>query len=661
MLKVIIWKIIDSIFSNSVLFSALLLLCIYQTSGLDFFLIDFCSAILLAGLVMLLTNRINFSLGFTLLLGYIILTFHQAKMKFWGSGFEVGDFRLIFPMVSHSGGIFSEYYSLIVPRILQIVGLTGGLFLIFVRSSKIVEIRNKFFFITIRLAMIVVGLMLIYAMKYSLSQSNSRLNTYLNTKYLPKLQQIKESSTTYGYDGLNQNVGIYASMVFGVRFSNAEAIIEPFRFIKTNEIISKAVKYNKYDFNKDLSDNRDLPDIISVLHESTFNPIDLNLPELFNLNHLKFLSKDEYTVLLGNTKVAIFGGNSQESEYASVSGLNTETFLWQGKAPNLFLTQGLKSSLVTECKKLGYKVVLLYPVDKEFTNAYEAAKSLGVDEVYDIKDFPQFLSKTELQELWPVVSDETMTKIASVILESHDFDKNPIEYSKNSECSVNKPHFSIEEKDLKIGNNIHKLEANKEEQEKLSSNYQKQIAPRKPIFILMSTMSNHGKHAKKYADRFNLSAKFGKKISSKLNDYLDRIIKTDEAFTKFSQFLMSKKHPTLLVQFGDHKPNFEGHMQPLLNLLSSSEDKKYQTFFNIRANFPVNKMPKFNTLDISFIPSVILDLIGIKKNDFFKASSYIRDLCNGNLKKCKLDSKNHSLILEYEKLSIQQIFNDFEI
>lgn len=650
MLKIIFFKIIDFLSSNTLLFISLLIFNVYYTQGLDFFLIDMCIALLVLIFLILFTNRINFSLLLVLLSGIFISSLHSVKMQFWGKGFEISDLRYFKSLIQFSEGLFSSYSSILMPFILQFIIVLIFSVIVFFRSKTLISIKNNIVYYIVRFLIIALNLLLSYAFTGSMTNHNSRFNNYLDAKYSQKLNSAILNSTTYGYDGINNNMGIFASSLFSLRFDNI-ANLYKLNNISSEKILQIVKNKNKQSTYANLGLNK-LPDIISVLHESTFDVSDFLQSSVFhskvletkaNAIKVNFLKQDEFTVAHGNAFVKIFGGNSQVTEFQVISGLDVNLFAWQGQCPNIFLAPKVKTTLAKTLKNLGYKTILLYPTVKKFTNADEAFIAAGVDQVYDIKDFPELLTEEERKSNWPIISDEKICQMAKIILET-------------------------------------KVDTSETAQ---------------PIILFVATMSNHGMHANVYEDKLGFLNIFGKNISIKLNDYIDRLKKTDIAFTEFSNYLMQRRNPTMLVQFGDHKPSFEGEMIKLIDtiegnsiiinntiinspsnqflienkikkkiLKTESNNHKYKTFYNIRTNFKVHDMKRYTELDIEFLPALVLDLIGINyTNEFFIANSHIRELCNGSMKFCKYDpnstkesvKKLHTLINSYKKLAVEQI------
>jgi len=176
--------------------------------------------------------------------------------------------------------------------------------------------------------------------------------------------------------------------------------------------------------------------------------------------------------------------------------------------------------------------------------------------------------------------------------------------------------------------------------------------PEEPKYIFASTMLNHGPHSSFCPDDIGCSRVMNDKLCSKLNDYVSRLTKTSEDQTNLIDKLMKRKKKTIVVNFGDHLPSFEG----LSTQLRFARDIKdyYKTFYNVNANFDISDKTNYTSLDITFIPSLILDMAGLNHNEFYKASSLIRKNCNGQINTCANKNKNIDNMLESYKTLISK-------
>ena len=163
-------------------------------------------------------------------------------------------------------------------------------------------------------------------------------------------------------------------------------------------------------------------------------------------------------------------------------------------------------------------------------------------------------------------------------------------------------------------------------------------------------MLNHGPHSSFKPDNLGCIQFMNDNLCSKLNDYINRISKTNEDQLELTEKLMAREHKTILVNFGDHMPSFEGYST---QLRFTPEIKDfYKTFYNISANFQTMKGSKYPLLDITFIPGLILDLAGINEDELYIANSSIRKACRGDYINCKGDVK---LLESYKSLLIKQL------
>ena len=75
---------------------------------------------------------------------------------------------------------------------------------------------------------------------------------------------------------------------------------------------------------------------------------------------------------------------------------------------------------------------------------------------------------------------------------------------------------------------------------------------------------------------------------------------------------------------------------------------------SVDANFDISDKTNYTSLDITFIPSLILDMAGLNHNEFYKASSLIRKNCNGQINTCANKNKNIDNMLESYKTLISK-------
>jgi hypothetical protein len=341
--------------------------------------------------------------------------------------------------------------------------------------------------------------------------------------------------------------------------------------------------------NKGDSGNREKiqPNIFLILNESIFDPQDLDYDLGSNKTFTFFNSQD--IIDKGYLKVHTFGGGSSLSEYPSLTGILHDVFDGPNSYPFLNMAEYTKSSIFTELKKAGYYNIVIYPNKKDFLNARKAFKMLGADRIVDVEDYG--FSSSD----WRNVSEELISNIIS--------------------------------EEIKL-------------------------APQNmPVFLSVATMRNHGPHDKNYPDKIGCRDLMDMPLCSKLNDYLTKLKMIDQEWEIFHQNLKKSAMKYILIHFGDHRPSFEGKMDFLKFKFRDSETNDiFRTFFTVRSNM---NLANFNypIMDISFIPSLILDYINSNESEFYQASSYVRRKCNGLLDNCQ-DLK---LVNSFKSLMTEQI------
>lgn len=376
----------------------------------------------------------------------------------------------------------------------------------------------------------------------------------------------------------------------GVFLDIVQGIAEPhLSKLYQNHSSELAVEASK-EYNNYFKPPSKLPNIILVLNESIFDPTTLNY-EFAKAIKFDFFHDRQYLISSGKLKVHIFGGGSAVSEYGSTTGISNKVFNGPNSYPFLNMTDKTKSSLFRELKKAGYYTIVVYPHSKDFLNAKNAYKELGADKVIDIKDYGHN------PKLWNQVSEKTLGEIF------------------------------IEE--------IKKAPRNK------------------PVFIASATIKNHGPHDGTFPHKIDCEKKLDYASCSKLNDYVDRLSEIDNDWADFNSKVLNDSDPIMLINYGDHQPSFEGKMNEIQR---SYEDRNgmdlFRTFFTIRANFDIPEM-HYENLDITYLPSLILDMIDSNNSQYYRAASVIREKCNGELFDC--NDQYRGLVDSYLNLMADQL------
>ena len=373
--------------------------------------------------------------------------------------------------------------------------------------------------------------------------------------------------------------GPFADIIFTIQ----DIYIDPKAGAIDESLILDKVEKEK---NIPVTNKDDLPDIVVILNESVFDPSKLDYDFADKLK-FEFFQNGKYTKYSGILNVNTFGGSSWISEYEINTGVPHKSFAGPSYMPFITLVPHTNNSIMSYLRSIGYRVEVLYPVDKNFSLAMDAYTKLGSHEITDIYEYGFE------PESWGRSPDKM---IGDMVIDA--LDRNP----------------------------------------------------EKPKYLFAATMLNHGAHSSFFPDNIGCSLSMNDQLCSKLNDYVARLAKTNEDQLDLIAKLMKRKKKTIIVNFGDHLPSFEGFST---QLRFTRDIKNYfKTFYNINANFDIKDESKYPALDITFIPGLLLDIAKINNNSFYKANSFIRKNCHGQIAGC---TENIKLLESYKSLIVKQL------
>ena len=341
------------------------------------------------------------------------------------------------------------------------------------------------------------------------------------------------------------------------------------------------------------------PDIVAVLEESTFDPAMLKICTL-PLCRRKMFDADGRTRAHGPLVVHTWGGGTWTSEFALLSGLAHTSFGDAGLYAPYNLAPRVNHSLPRVLHDAGYRMIAIYPMSGNFINARNAYKSYGFDAFYDGQDYG--LS-------WESTDNDLMQVF------SHVYDKEKKEIGKQ------------------------------------------------PLFVMMLTLRQHGPHMTPLKQ---LQPPFDKPLFSgaftpkdldewenlNLGNYLYRLADSDAAIAQLEKKLLDGDRPAVLFHFGDHQPSFDGAMREIAKSVPASvADPNFVTYYMLKSNYKPARTYNYAALDLSLAASLILDVAGVKKDDFFQANALLRERCDG----AYIDCGNKPLLDSYNRYIFQNL------
>lgn len=321
------------------------------------------------------------------------------------------------------------------------------------------------------------------------------------------------------------------------------------------------------------------PDIVVVLEESTFDPSTLPACDIPQCQNHSLVQPNAWTKASGPMISHVFGGGTALSEFDVLTGLNYGIFGLAGGYAPWSLAPRMRDSLPMQLRRLGYKTIAVYTVDGGYMNAREAYDDYGFDAFYDA---PSLGLKS-----WGSTDDEMFAAARRVY-----------------------------------------------ERSRTKSN--------KPIFLMLKTIEQHGPHNNH--PLASLPAPYNEGLfpnlspaaQLNLSNYLARMDASDKAMEGLEKYFLDRSHPTIVMSFGDHKPNFSGVMNELKITPPDgyNGDPKYITYFKLDANFNTPKLPHFPATDIVYLPGLLLEAGSLPADKYFAATEHLSTVCDGLSAEC---------------------------
>jgi hypothetical protein len=318
------------------------------------------------------------------------------------------------------------------------------------------------------------------------------------------------------------------------------------------------------------------PDIVQVLEESTFDPAGFAACDAPACQAAMF-QRDARTRGHGVLRTHTFGGGTWVSEFAVHTGLPQDVFGPGGMYAPFVLAPHIRDTLPAMLRRLGYLTIAVYPTNADFLNGRDAYRAYGFDHLYGASE----LGLDEWEE-----TDAQMFAAASRV-------------------------------------------------------YDRVKKPGQPVFVMILTINQHGPHDDEPMGKLpkpfrNLLRNLRGDTALDFDTYLARLHDSDLAMGALEHRFLDREQPTVLVHFGDHQPSFDGLIQTLGRALPPAlrNERDYLTYYMVKSNFAGPPLPAYPTLDIAFLPTMVLQAAGLPADAYFAAATKLRDRCQGRFDDC---------------------------
>lgn len=321
------------------------------------------------------------------------------------------------------------------------------------------------------------------------------------------------------------------------------------------------------------------PDIVMVLEESTFDPSTLPICDIPQCRNHSLFEPSAYTRAHGPMFSYVYGAGTWLSEFSALTGLPHPVFGSAGGYAPWLLAPRMRDSLPLQLHRLGYRNIAVYPVDGGYLNARDAYSHYGFDAFHDA---------LELGLAPWAASDQSIFEAAERV------------YGREREKSG------------------------------------------QPIFLMILTMNQHGPHDNHPLEslpepyRRGLFPHLPAETQLDLSNYLSRLDASDRAMEGLQKFILERRQPSIVMNFGDHKPSFSGVMAQLKISapVGFEGDPQHLTYFKLDANFQTPPLPHYPVMDIAYLPGLLLQAADLPTDKYFAATQYLREKCNGMFAYC---------------------------
>ncbi len=292
-------------------------------------------------------------------------------------------------------------------------------------------------------------------------------------------------------------------------------------------------------------------------------------------------------------RVETYGGASWLTEFSVLTGLSTQSFGGMSQFVQPLMAGKLRDTLPQTLGRCGYRNVVIYPLIRNFVSNAKFYASIGLKEMFDAED-------------------------------------------QGAKTNNERDRFYF-------GNAL----------DEISRHLQKS---RQPLFTMVFTMATHSPYDTPYMPEFDVPGG-GPGTDPEMSEYLRRLamarIDYDDMRREIARRFPGERF--LIVQYGDHHPIATRTLLGLNNKLDAEdislplESQGFITYYAVDGiNYQPPALPAVETLDVPYLPLVILNAARLPLSDSFRERQRMLNACNGRYYTCE----PHDTILAFHRRMI---------
>jgi hypothetical protein len=289
-------------------------------------------------------------------------------------------------------------------------------------------------------------------------------------------------------------------------------------------------------------------------------------------------------------RVETYGGASWLTEFAVLTGLSTQSFGGMSQFVQPLMAGKLRDTLPEALSRCGYRNVVLYPLIRNFVSNAKFYASIGLKEMFDAED-------------------------------------------QGAKTNNERDRFYF-------GNAL----------DEISRHLQRS---RQPLFTMVFTMATHSPYDFPYMPEVEVPGG-GPGTDPEMNEYLRRLAMARMDYDDMRRQI-ARRFPGerfLIVQYGDHHPIATRTLLGLDNKLDAEdislplESPGFVTYYAVDGiNYQPPALPAVETLDVPYMPLVILNAARLPLSDAFRERQTMLTACNGRYYTCQ----PHDAILAFHR------------
>lgn len=279
-------------------------------------------------------------------------------------------------------------------------------------------------------------------------------------------------------------------------------------------------------------------------------------------------------------RVETYGGASWLTEFSLLTGVSTRSFGGMRQFVQTVMENRVRDTLPQALSRCGYRNVVFYPMLKNFVSNARFYQSVGLNEIFDLKD--QGATRANERDSF---------------------------YYTNALAEM--------ERHIKTS--------------------------RQPMFTFIQTMAAHWPYDVTYSPETEVDGG-GPGTDPEMHEYLRRVsmARIDYAYLKSELKRRFPNEPIVIVQYGDHQPTATrtllgfGQDTDAEDVVGSPDSPAYLSYYAVDAlNYSPPALPAIDTVDVPYLGAILLDAARIPLSPAMQERKRLMSACDGHYYACR--------------------------